>query len=346
MFSFRTTPLSEQLDKALRDGRVAVMEGAAAWDVEAGRYSSDIFRLRGNLVDGCDLGDSASVASLDAIVVDIQDAGCRLFEPTRKVVALMNLLHSMEMSQEDGYGVPSLYIVDHPNPAGRIVEGSMPAVGSNEDVPGVSLRHGLTLGELCHVHYIDIGGRFGLHIISASAAANTPLVMPWAIPPSDELPGLFSCAMYPGASLWLKTSVCPGTGTTRPFEMIGAPFISLKDVPPCPEGVSMRPCRFTPLSGKYAGQECRGWQIILLPGREYHSLLHAVRLMKHLSDRYSQFEFLPGFSETLDDPVIEAYLHGEITFDIVEESVKAEEQKWIRKAKRYTLYDDQPYRIK
>ena len=346
MFSFRTSPLAEQLDKALRDGRVAVMESEASWDVGAQRYCSDIFRARGNLVEGADLEDPAVVDGLSAIVVDIQDAGCRLFPLTRKVVALMNLLHGMELRQEDGYGVPSLYIVDHPNPAGRIVEGSMPAVRELSDIPGTALRHGLTLGELCHLHYADIGGRFGLHILSADASANTTLVMPWVIPPSEDLPGLFSCNMLPGGSLWEYTSVTPGIGTARPYELIGAPFISPGDVPPCPEGLSMRPCRFTPLAGKYAGTECRGWQIILLPGREYHSLLHTLQLMRHLGERYSQFEYGPGFSEALGDPVAEAYLKGEITFDIVEESIKAEEQKWIRKAKRFCLYDDPPFRIK
>ena len=48
----------------------------------------------------------------------------------------------------------------------------------------------------------------------------------------------------------------------------------------------------------------------------------------------------------LADPVVMEYLKGSITFDIVQEHVKLEEQKWIRKAKRYMLYDDQPYRIK
>ena len=43
---------------------------------------------------------------------------------------------------------------------------------------------------------------------------------------------------------------------------------------------------------------------------------------------------------------MEEYLRGRIPFDVVKEHVKLEEQKWIRKAKRYLLYDDQPYRMK
>ena len=73
---------------------------------------------------------------------------------------------------------------------------------------------------------------------------------------------------------------------------------------------------------------------------------HTVLLMRCLRARYSQFEFDSLFWRKLADPVVEAYLKEEITFDVVQEHVKLEEQKWIRKAKRYTLYDDAPYRMK
>ena len=96
----------------------------------------------------------------------------------------------------------------------------------------------------------------------------------------------------------------------------------------------------------YRGENCNGYQIILEPGAEYHSLLHTVQLIRWFKDRYSQFSFRDDFFARLGDPVIEEYLKGTITFDIVQEHVKLEEQKWIRKAKRYMLYGEQPYRIK
>ena len=68
--------------------------------------------------------------------------------------------------------------------------------------------------------------------------------------------------------------------------------------------------------------------------------------MKYLSDRYSQFQIYDSLYGRLADPVMAEYLRGGITFDIVEEHVKSEEQKWIRKAKRFLLYEDQPVRIK
>ena len=108
----------------------------------------------------------------------------------------------------------------------------------------------------------------------------------------------------------------------------------------------MRPCTFTPAAGRYQGERCAGWQIMLEPGAEYHSLLHTLQLMRFLSERYSQFEYTEGFRAKLADPVLETYLRGDISFQEAREHVKLEEQKWIRKAKRFSLYDDQPYRIK
>ena len=347
MFSFRTSPLPELLDRSLRDGRVAVMQGPAAWDIESGRYTSDIFKDRGNLVEVSDWDDPSALRGLNAVVVDVMDTGSRYGRDLLMVIDLMNTLASIESGDEYGYDLPSLYIVDHPNPAGRTVEGSMPVLSPDDSSVRAAHRHGLTIGELCHLHYSDIGARYALHIISASASANTHLVMPWAIPPQEDVAGLFTPQMYPGHALWSCTSISPGTGTCRPYELIGAPFISLADNQlPCPEGVSMRPCSWIPDSGPYAGVGCRGWQIILLPGVQYHSLLHTLQLMRHFSERYSEFRYEAGLWGMLSDPVAEAWLKGDISFDIVQESIKAEEQKWIRKAKRFCLYDDPPFRIK
>ena len=68
--------------------------------------------------------------------------------------------------------------------------------------------------------------------------------------------------------------------------------------------------------------------------------------MRWFADRDSRFEITPELLERIDDPVIAEYLRGRITFDIVQEHVKLEEQKWIRKARRFLLYEDSPYRIK
>ncbi len=352
MFSFRTTPVGDQLDKGLLEGRVACFCTPGSWSSTSQSYLEDLFRSRGTLArtfhpGGAEFSPEAGhfdfsiedLEGLDAVVVDIQDAGSRYFGPTRDVLRLL----SFRARMEEG---PSIYIVDHINPAGRVVEGTIPVLEPDSWTPKVAHRHGLTLGELCNLYCGEIGARFPLHVISALSSDVGKDLLPWAIPPSPDIPGLFSCDMYSGGALWTETSITPGLGTPRPYEYIGAPYLSNSAVPPSPQGVLMRPCSFHPALGLYAGQVCHGYQIILLPGTAYHSLLHTVQLMRWIADRDSRFEITPGLLAKIDDPVISEFLRGGITFDIVQEHVKLEEQKWIRKAKRYLLYDDSPYRIK
>ena len=352
MFSFRTSPIGDQLDKALLDGRVACFCTPGCWNAASQEYLPEIFRRRGNLVrvfgpSGPEFApgsgridfDATGLEDLDAIVVEIQDVGVRYFGYTRDVMRLL----SFRARMEEG---PAIYVVDHINPAGRIVEGTIPVVDGDPWTPRVAHRHGLTLGELCNLHCSEIGAKFPLHVISALTSVAGRELLPWAIAPAPDVCGLFSCDMLGGGGLWCKTSVTPGIGTPRPYEYIGAPFINISAIPPSPPGVLMRPCSFTPSYGLYAGEECRGWQIILLPGAQYNSFLHSVQLMRWIADRCSQFEITSGLIDRICDPVVSEFLRGNITFDIVQEHVKGEEQKWIRKAKRFLLYDDAPYRIK
>lgn len=352
MFSFRTTPIEDQLDRALLEGKVGVFCTPGCWDAAKGRYLYDIFRSRGNLSAVFLPGDEAvpgnahisfepeELRGLDAVVVEIQDGGARYFPFTVDVLRLVSALAGME-------NPPALYIVDHPNAAGRDVEGTLPAGESDVWTPACAHRHGLTIGELAQMYASECGAQVSLHVISAQCSATARTLTPWMVPPASDFAGVFTPYFYTGARLWTDTNLNPGLGTVRPYELVGAPFLKPEgDAVPVPEGVLARPCSFVPLSGLYEGEACFGWQFILTPGVRYHSLLHTIQLMRHFSERYSQFRILDSLPGRLADPVMMEYLRGGITFDIVEEHVKSEEQKWIRKAKRFLLYDDAPVRIK
>ncbi len=355
MFSFRTTPLREQMDKALMDGRVGCFCTQNCWDTARGCFMYDLFRERRNLeiifsprdteltplTNHIDFS-AERLKGLDAVVVEIQDVGSRYFNYTKDVFSLMEMLEDM------GEDAPSLYIVDHINPAGRIVEGSMPEELREPHVPKVPHRHGLTLGELANLYHHEIGAKYALHVISAMAMDINKDILPWTIAPASDIPGLFTCDMYSGGGLWNNTNVSPGIGTARPYEYIGAPFIKPaadRNVPSA-DSVLMRPCSFTPGAGKYQGEKCFGYQIMLEPTVEYHSLLHTLTLIRHFKETYPEFCWDEGFERKLSDSTLFSYLQGEITEEVMREYVKGEEQKWIRKAKKYILYENQPYRIK
>jgi len=342
------------MDKALMGGKVGCFCTQNCWDTVHDRYMYQLFSERGNLdvvfqpmeaelTPGTNhIGfDPERLRGLSAVVVEIQDVGSRYFNYTRDVFRLMSVLRDF------GDDSPALYIVDHPNPAGRFVEGSIPEGQREEFVPKVAHRHGLTLGELCNLYYAEIGARFPLHVISALSSDSNKVLMPWTIAPASDIPGMFTSYVYSGGGLWNNTTITPAIGTSRPYEYFGAPFIKPSmETLPVPEGVLMRTCSFTPAAGRYEGQRCYGYQIMLLPGAQYHSLLHTLQLMRYFLGRYSQFELLDGFSRKLGDPVMESYLAGDVSFQDLREHVKAEEQKWIRKAKRFSLYEDQPLRMK
>ena len=354
MFSFRTTPLEDQMDKALLEGRVGCFCTQNCWNPDKGSYMYELFRERGNLAEIFAPEDAEltpgtnhisfsqdAVKGLGAVVVEIQDVGTRYFNYTRDLFRLMDEMTSLEVP-------PALYIVDHINPAGRVVEGTMPSGDAVCGMPKVAHRHGLTLGELAFLYHGEIGAKYALHVISARAAGSGKQIMPWAIAPASDIPGLFTADMYSGGGLWNDTDITPGIGTARPYEYIGAPFVRTGSYEPLPipAGVMMRPCSFTPSCGKYAGERCNGYQILLEPGVEYHSLMHTLQLMRYFRDRYSQFGLAPGFARKLADPVLLDYVEGRCDFAEMSGHVKVEEQKWIRKAKKHLLYDDQPYRVK
>ena len=108
----------------------------------------------------------------------------------------------------------------------------------------------------------------------------------------------------------------------------------------------MRPCSFTPACGPYEGRRCYGYQIILEPGAEYHSLMHTLQLMRYFRDSCPEFGTDDAFRLKLSDDTLLSYINGEISWNEAREHIKIEEQKWTRKAKKYILYDDAPYRIK
>lgn len=354
MFSFRTTPLEEQLDRALRDGRVGCFCTQNCWDIGRGKYMYDIFRERGNLVRIFSPRDTEltpqtnhiefspeELVGLDAVVVEIQDVGSRYFNYTRDVFRLMGVLKEMEEA-------PSLYIVDHVNPAGRVVEGTMPS-SADRNVPKIAHRHGLTLGELANLYYCETGAKYPLHVISALASGTGKQLMPWTIAPASDIPGLFTCDVYSGGGLWNSTNITPGIGTARPYEYFGAPFIktSADETVPEADGVTLRPCSFTPACGPYEGRKCFGYQILIEPGAEYHSLMHTLQLIHYFNDRYPH-EFRKGeeFRAKLADDVLYDYIVNKVSWQEAREHIKVEEQKWIRKSRKYLLYEDAPYRIK
>lgn len=230
MFSFRTTPLFEQPDLVLRSGRVAVLCNQTAWHPGYGEYLFETLYSKGILkrvftpehglfgelqdqakldkteaynklgMDGCEfvslygsdesslIACTSKLTDIDALIIELQDVGSRYYTFN---TTMFNLFKTLK---NEGINLP-VYVVDRINPAGRQVEGTMlrKEYSSFIGIEGILHRHGLTMGEMAHYLYNELNAKFPLHIISYLAESSNSNMLPWSIPPSPNIPGLFTC---------------------------------------------------------------------------------------------------------------------------------------------------------
>jgi len=366
MFSFRTTSFLSQTDNVLFNGRVAVLCNQAAWHPETGEYLFETLTKRGNLVrifipehslygklvDGVETVEVSTtieekhLTDIDALVIELQDVGSRYSNYTS---LLYNTFKRLKVLGSD----ISVYLIDRFNPSGRQIEGTLGIIG-------LPHRHGLTLGEVANMFHAEANAKFHLHIISAAAEQVNKDLMAWTIPPFSDFAGLFTSNFYSGQCLWMGTNISYGHGTNRPFEQFGAPFMEplfdycqrhdLKgwndsDSPLAADGVYLRWTRFVPSYGLYKDITCFGFQLMFIPGMQYHALNHALLIMRFLHGNCPEFKYT-NLNRLLEDASLVSFVEGHIEWDAAREYIKSEEQKWLRKSKKFTLYGDEPFRIK
>lgn len=226
------------------------------------------------------------LAGLDALVIDLQDVGTRIFT---YVYTMAGCLRAASAS-----GLP-VVVCDRPNPiGGETVEGPMldPSYASFVGEFPIPMRHGMTIGELARLFndHFAIGAK--LEVVAMQGWSRRQYFdetgLTWVLP-SPNLPTLESAVVYPGTVLFEGTSVSEGRGTTRPFEFIGAPWIepepfaealNRRGLP----GVYFRPVSFEPTFHKHRQASCGGVQIHVLDRRAFRPvetglvLLDACRL--------------------------------------------------------------------
>ncbi|MEP6915995.1 MAG: DUF1343 domain-containing protein, partial [Acidobacteriota bacterium] len=181
-------------------------------------------------------------------------------------------------------------VCDRPNPiGGEAVEGSVLQTSCTSFVGQfpIPLRHGMTIGEIARLFNDEFRIGASLDVVPLDGWQRTMYMdetgLPWVIP-SPNLPTLDSAIVYPGAVLFEGTRLSEGRGTTRPFELIGAPWIdgdrlagamNERGLP----GVHFRPAFFEPTFQKHARETCGGCQIHVLDRRAFRPVRTAVELM-------------------------------------------------------------------
>jgi uncharacterized protein YbbC (DUF1343 family)/CubicO group peptidase (beta-lactamase class C family) len=204
--------------------------------------------------------------NLDAVVVDIQDAGSRFYtyETT--------LGYFLEAAAKAGI---ELIVLDRPNPiTGSLVQGAISESGRESFVNyfPIPIRHGMTLGELAKMFNTERNINARLTVVAMEGWMRgdwyDSTALPW-INPSPNLRSLTEATLYPGVAVVEGTNVSVGRGTDTPFELLGAPWIKATELAQHLNGrnisgVRFVPLSFTPSASAYAGQKCEGVSILLV----------------------------------------------------------------------------------
>src|SRR5437762_550338 len=194
------------------------------------------------------------LAGLDALVIDLQDVGSRIYT---FIYTMANCLIAARK-----HGVKAI-VCDRPNPIGGAdVEGPMLVHGYESFVGQypIPMRHGMTMGELARLFNEEFG--IGANVEVTTMAGWTRDMyfdatgLPWVIP-SPNMPTLETAVVYPGTVLFEGTNVSEGRGTTRPFELVGAPWVVAEPFADAMNrlglpGVRFRPALFEPSFHKHA----------------------------------------------------------------------------------------------
>jgi uncharacterized protein YbbC (DUF1343 family) len=218
---------------------------------------------------------------LDALVIDLQDVGARIYT---FVYTMANCLRAAAR-----HGVPVI-VCDRPNPIGGVaVEGPMLLDGYRSFVGlfPVPMRHGMTIGELARLFNDEFGIGAALEVVRMGGWQRgmywDRTGLPWVIP-SPNMPTLDTAIVYPGGVLFEGTLLSEGRGTTRPFEILGAPWIDAEPFAArlnamAIEGAWFRPVAFEPTFHKHAHQACGGCQVHVTGRERFRPVLAGVAVM-------------------------------------------------------------------
>ncbi len=204
--------------------------------------------------------------TLDAVVIDLQDAGARFY------TYATTLGYFLEAAAQTG---TEIIVLDRPNPiTGSIVQGplsdaSQPSFVNYHPLP---VRHGMTLGELARLFNAERRINARLTVVPMEGWKRAQWFdqtgLAW-VNPSPNLRSLTQATLYPGVALVEWSNVSVGRGTVAPFELVGAPwvdgprladYLNRQGIP----GVRFDPATFTPRENKYAGQACNGVRITVV----------------------------------------------------------------------------------
>ncbi len=291
------------------------------------------------------------LSEVDVLVFDLQDVGCRIY------TFIYTLANCMRVAGRLGKKV---LVCDRPNPiTGEMVEGNVlePEYASFVGQFPLPTRHGMTVCELAQLFKEQFGIACELEVLPMEGWERGLWLdetdAPWVLP-SPNMPTLDSATVFPGTVHVEGTQVSEGRGTTRPFELIGAPYVngeelakhlSGHDLP----GVHFRPCGFRPTFQKHAEQICGGVQLHVTDRRIFKPVLTGVAVVKAIYDLYTEdFKWKePPYEYVYDQNPFDvisgtgnlrAQIEKGISLEAISDSWQEDLNRFLETRERYLLY--------
>jgi len=257
---------------------------------------------------------------VDVLVFDVQDVGTRVY------TFIYTMALAMEAARENG---KRFVVLDRPNPIGGVgVEGNILEAG-HESFVGMyplPMRHGMTVGELARLFNKEFGIGCELEVVPMQGYKREywfgDTDARWVLP-SPNIPTPETAVVYPGMVLVEGAKFSEGRGTTRPFEITGAPYAEAYQLAEHLNGLKLpgvhfRPHSFKPTFQKHVAQLCHGVQIHVTDRRAYKPVITGIALIKAMQDLYPQdFKWqMPPYE----------YVYDRLPFDVIAGTTKLREQ--------------------
>lgn len=234
-------------------------------------------------------------AGVETVVFDIQDAGARFY------TYIWTMYTAMRAAVATG---ARFVVLDRPNPTGGTARGPMMTTAYTSGVGAKEIvqAHGMTVGELARffdAEFLpaDAGGRLSeLSVVEVRGwRRDMPYAatgLPWVMP-SPNMPTPDTALVYPGTGMFEGTNLSEGRGTTRPFELVGAPYVdyrwaerlAAREIP----GVGFREAYFTPTFSKHLNKVCGGVQVHVTDPMTFDPLRVAVEMLVAAKAVYPEF---------------------------------------------------------
>jgi len=230
----------------------------------------------------------AMLQDVDVLVFDMQDVGCRIY------TFIYTMANCMRAARQFGKRV---IVCDRPNPingtqvAGNTLE---PEFASFVGLFPIPTRHGMTPGELALLFNKNFNIQCELDVVTMDGwnrdSWHDETDAPWVLP-SPNMPTVDAATVFPGTVHFEGTQMSEGRGTTRPFELIGAPYIDPDQYADYLnalqfEGVRFRACAFQPTFQKHARVTCGGVQIHVTDRNVFEPVSVGVAMVKAAYDLY------------------------------------------------------------